>query len=181
MKVYTRLSLTAATILSFIIQAEAQIYQVLQGRDVWFETYNAKGSFENPSGSIRFNPNLPQKSFINLKLKTESIETGNRTKNKHARSEKWLHTLRFPEIGFKSTQFIKENNNWVVKGVLSLQGIEDSLTVPISFYNRNNNPHLKGEFAISRKHFGIMGNAFGFAVGDLVRIQFDLPLVLTAQ
>src|SRR5258706_15791568 len=63
---------------------------------------NVRGRFDYWTGSIDFDPKEPLRSKVTIKIQAKTINTDNRTRDKHLRSEDFFWTEKFPEITFES-------------------------------------------------------------------------------
>src|SRR5687768_9252111 len=84
-----------------------QEWRINETFSIRFSDRYADGYFENLSGNITFDSTNLHSASFNVEVSTASINTGNKLKNKHARSEKWLDAGRFPAISFISDSIYK--------------------------------------------------------------------------
>ncbi len=142
---------------------------------VKFSTSGAEGTFKDLKGNISFDMANLSASNFDVSVATSTIETGNSTKNKHAKSDSWLDADAYPRIQFKSSAFAKTQQGYEVKGQLSLHGKSKAVTIPFSF----NDNVFEGDLTVSREDFEIEGPfLFGGLVGDDVEISLKIPVQL---
>lgn len=127
---------------------------------------------------ITFDPNDLSKTVINVSLDASTIETGNTTKNKHARSENWFFVEQFPVIQFKSTKVIETGNGYLMKGELELRGIQKEVLIPFMFTDQGEIAQFQGTLKVNRKDFGIEGNFMEFLVGEDFEVDIRVPVAL---
>lgn len=161
-------------------QLLAQNWEIEEGYEITFSGKKAEGSFQGLTGRIRFDPFNLSNSQFNVSLDVNSIETGNNTKNKHARSENWFYAKSFPKINFNSKSVSKTSAGYVVVGELELRGATKEVSLPFSFQRNNEQGEFKGTLTLNRKDFGIEGNFMEFLVGDQFEVSITVPVVRSA-
>ncbi|MDW3191546.1 MAG: YceI family protein [Cytophagales bacterium] len=154
----------------------SQSWQIREGAEVTFSGKKAEGSFQGLAGTIQFNPDELDQAKFDVNLDASSIETGNNTKNKHARSENWFFVKEYPKIHFSSTSVIKTFDGYLLTGTLELRGIKKTLSFPFSFSDSGDAGEFSGSFRINRKDFGIEGNFMEFMVGDEFEVKVRVPV-----
>lgn len=146
--------------------------------NIKFSGKKAEGSFKGLTGTIAFDPSKLSEAKMDVSVSTSSINTGNSTKDKHARSDSWFDATKYPTIHFVSKSFTKQASTYVIDGVLTLHGVSKNITIPFTFNQTNNSAIFTGSFKINRKDYGIKGNMFGFMVGDEFTVDLQVPVTL---
>ncbi|CAG5017377.1 Protein YceI [Dyadobacter sp. CECT 9275] len=141
---------------------------------IQFDGKYAHGNFENLSGTIHFDEQHPEASGFDVSVEVASINTGNKLKNKHARSDKWFDAEQFPLIRYRSSSVAKSDSGYVVTGHLELHGVVKIVAIPFNFVHQNGKSIFSGRFAINRADFGI-GKASGDQ-SDSTRILLTVPV-----
>ena len=144
---------------------------------VAFSGTGATGSLRGLSGTIVFGPSQLGQSKFDVTLDPNTINTGNKTKDKHARGESWFHTARFPTIRFVSTNISRSQQGFVAKGNLALHGRKLPISIPFTFTIQQGKGVFEGAFVLNRKDFGIMGPLFGFMVGETFEVKVRVVVV----
>ena len=126
---------------------------------------------------IQFDPKTPESSFFSVKLDPSTINTGNNTKDKHARGKSWFHVEKYPEVTFKSTRVTTENAVFKMIGNLSIHGVEKEVEFTFDFLEKEDTGQFEAIYTIDRKDFGILGPMFGFVVGS----EFDVSVYVVAR
>lgn len=140
---------------------------------VKFATAKADGTFRGLDGTIEFDANDLAAANFDVWVKTASISTGNKTKDKHARGSSWLDAEAFPRISFQSQSFTKTGTGYSVEGQLTIHGVRKTVTVPFTFADNL----FAGDFTVTRQDFGIDGPfLFGGLVGDKVAVRLRIPV-----
>ncbi len=161
------------------------LYSFSHLREVWnidpnytirFEATQASGNFSGLSGTIQYDPDDLAASKIQVSVDVNSIDTGNKTKNSHAKGENWFDAETYPQIRFTSLSFSSEDSQSVVVGILDLRGIKKEVKIPYTFDQNGNKAVFKGEFQVNRKDYGIDGGFTQFVVGDVITVKLEIPV-----
>lgn len=141
-----------------------------------FSATGAKGTFKGLTGSITFDSQALETASMKVRVATNTISTGNKTKDKHAKGKSWFHVEKYPTIQFNSTQFSKSNTGYLVKGNLTMHGVTQLISIPFTFSETSNGGMFQGSFKLNRKDFKIYGPAFGFIVSNEIKIDLQVPV-----
>ena len=131
-----------------------QEWQINNNFSVRFSDRYADGYFENLSGRIVFDSTHISNASFNVEVTTASINTGNKLKNKHAKSEKWLDAGRFPTISFISDSVYK-SGSFYVRGDLRIKDITQKMIIPFKFTTQGDSAVFEGVFKIDRAAYGL--------------------------
>ena len=150
------------------------IYTVTDDYSINFSATRAEGSFSELKGFVNFSEDLSN-SEMNVSVEVNTIKTGNRTKDKHARSSKWLNAEEYPRISFISNKLTSIESGYQVTGDLTIK--ETTIETDINFTSQDIDGinYLIGNTIISREGFQIMGNRFAFLVGNEINIDIKVP------
>ena len=143
---------------------------------VKFDGRGAEGTFKGLRGTIEFDPRDPAAGQLDVTVDVNTIDTGNKTQNKHARAEGWFDAERYPTIRFQSTRFGKDKNGYVVTGNLTLHGTTKEITFPFTFTPQGDGGLFTGEFEVARKAYGIEGTFGQFAVSNTFEVELRVPV-----
>lgn len=142
------------------------------------------GRFTDIDGTIVADRNDPSKSSVEVIIKTASVNTDNKARDKHLRNADFLDVEKFPVMSFKSEHVKKlKGNAYEVTGSFTLHGVTRTITVPVAFLGETDVPwgqHRAGfqtSFVIKRTDYG-MGELVGPA-GDEVRITLLVEAMRT--
>jgi polyisoprenoid-binding protein YceI len=130
-----------------------QDWQIAPGHSIRFDGKYAHGTFNELSGLITFDPHNPESAKFDVTVDVNSIDTGIDLKNKHARSEKWFDSEKFPTISFKSEEVSKVDSGYVVKGELTMRGIVKEVAIPFTYNTIEKS--FRGKFSVNRGDFGL--------------------------
>ncbi|MFB6347806.1 MAG: YceI family protein [bacterium] len=120
------------------------------------------GMFLGKSGEITYDPETPDKTYIQLNIETESIFTNVRKRDDHLRSGDFFNAKQYPKITFKSTDVdVLSDTRLRVTGDLTMHGVTKSITTTVNLTGKGNGPQgnfrrgFHTVFTIDRTNFGI--------------------------
>jgi polyisoprenoid-binding protein YceI len=91
------------------------------------------GRFDRFEGSL-FIAERMEDSQVEVNIDASSINTSNKTRDNHLRSDDFLDVKRFPYIQFASDRFVHRNGSkWTVHGHLTMHGISRSVSLDTSY------------------------------------------------
>jgi polyisoprenoid-binding protein YceI len=166
---------TAFILFSFLaaIGLWATTYTPTEAYAVKFDTGGAEGTFRGLDGTIDFDPNNLAGANFDVWVKTATISTGNKTKDKHARGGSWLDAEAFPRITFKSRSFTKTAAGYDVAGQLGIHGVSKEVTIPFTFTD----DVFAGGLTVVRQDYDISGPFLvGALVGDDISVELRIPV-----
>jgi len=133
----------------------SQQWKITDDHAISFANKDVSGVFKEISGNINFDSaNLGSAKF-DLKIKVESISTGNGMQNKHAIGSEWFNASKFPTITFVSDKVVKSDAGYKAIGKLEMRGIEKEITIPFTFSKKGNKATFVGKFSVDRTDFGV--------------------------
>ncbi|MFB5946490.1 YceI family protein [Albibacterium profundi] len=149
---------------------------------------NVKGEFQKFNVSIESKGNDFSDAKVSAVIDTDSIFTNNTDRDAHLRSADFFDAEKYPKITFNSTELNKlDDDNYQLKGILDLHGIEKELILDVEFGGFAKDPYgnHKAGFSVSgklnRKDWGLNWNAAleagGVMVSDEVRINAEIQFV----
>lgn len=150
---------------------------------------NVKGAFNSFEAAIDGDDFT--KAPVTASIDVNSIDTNNADRDGHLKSGDFFDAAQFPAITFAGTSFTKKDEeNYVLKGNLTIKGISKEVTLDVEFGGANKDPwgNEKAGFSvsgsISRKDWGLNWNAAlesgGVLVSDEVKIHAELQFVKKA-
>ena len=139
------------------------------------------GRFNEYNGQVSFpeQGNLPRK--ISIHVKTASLDSGNRQRDGHLKSEDFLKAQTHPEITFDSQSITQlPGQKYRAQGTLSVAGVANpfvidfTMTPPVKDTWNFENRFVKFRTKFSRKEFRIVWNKTlvdnKYLVGDMITI-----------
>lgn len=150
-----------------------------------------RGNFDEFEGYAEGNAASPEDGVIAVDIKAESINTGNKMRDGHLRSDDFFGSDTYPAITFRSTNIAVIDDETVeVTGDFTIRDTTKSITIPFEFggaiidHEGKLRIGFEGATDISRKEFGITWNgaleAGGVMVSDKIKLELELALVKEA-
>lgn len=147
-----------------------------------------RGRFAELDGAIQFNETEPARSTVTFEIQAASIDTNQRDRDAHLRSEDFFATDRFPLISFVSSHIAPTaDGEFNVTGALTIRGVTREVVLPVSYLGRAKDPWgnekigFETEVTLNRKDYGLNWNAAletgGFLVGDEVKVHINLQAI----
>jgi polyisoprenoid-binding protein YceI len=147
-----------------------------------------RGSFGDFSGEARLEPADPASSWVTLRIRTASIDTGNADRDAHLRSADFLDVENYPELAFTSTEIEQlDDDQFAVTGDLTIKDVTHPVTVEFTLTGSALDPFgnlrvgFEGALAILRSDWGLTWNAAletgGWLVSDRIQIEFDVSAI----
>ncbi len=138
-----------------------------------------KGSFKKFNGKINFNPNLLDKSNVEIEIDTTSVELSFQEALQTLKNQNWLATEAFPKALFKADNFVAMpgKNNFSAKGTLKIKDKIIPATLNFNLKAINDRyAHAIGNASIKRTDFEIGDRNISKANGveDQVIINFEI-------
>lgn len=146
-----------------------------------------RGEFRDFSGTFHFDPDNLQESSMSFTIEAASIDTGNRNRNNHLRSDEFFHVSEYPEISFQgSTINHLQDEEYEVAGTLKVKDVSQTITVPFNYFGTTKSPLEKntivagfeGTFTINRLEYHVGTGKFYKlgVVADEVRLLITLEM-----
>ena len=149
-----------------------------------------RGQYREFEGSLHLDGDNPAASHGEVTIKAASIDTGNRQRDDHIRSNDFLAIDRYPDIAFQTTSIEGDGDEFKVMGDLTVRGVTRPVTVDVEFLGAGIDPWgntrvgFEGSTTINRKDWGVSWNlaleAGGVLVSDKVKLEFEIAAVKTA-
>lgn len=140
------------------------------------------GRFNVIEGDFTMNEGGPTPLFIDVKVKTNSVDTNSDARDKHLRSPDFFNVKEFSEMTFKSTASRKTGDNrYSVTGDFTLLGTTKPITIDLATYGPVANPRggsqlagFETTFDIKRSDYGMKYGIMPDGTGDAVRIVVSI-------
>jgi polyisoprenoid-binding protein YceI len=145
-----------------------------------------RGTFTDYSGEVTIADDLEQSS-VTVEIQMESIDTGNKDRDGHLRTNDFFDVAQFPTMSFKSTAIELDGNEGKLHGDLTLKGVTKPVTFDVEFEGVTGDPWggtragFSATTTVTRKDWGVEWNApletGGVMVGDKVQLELDIQMV----
>jgi polyisoprenoid-binding protein YceI len=122
--------------------------------------FDVEGQFNAYNLNIQGDPDAPDGATVKIEIEAKSIDTANKTRDNHLRSDDFFDVKKTPKITFTSDSVRADGDKVVVAGTLEMHGIKKPLTITFSHVVAKNGAgymeHVyKAEVPINRNDFGI--------------------------
>jgi polyisoprenoid-binding protein YceI len=150
-----------------------------------------RGRFTDWEGQVAFDPTAPERSAVQVRIKTASVTTAEPQRDAHLRSADFFDVETYPDMTFSSrdVQPIADGKLRIV-GPLTLHGVTRDVTLEVEYLGQAKDPWggeragFSARTSIDRREFGLNFNQVletgGVLVGDRVDIQIDIEAVRKA-
>jgi polyisoprenoid-binding protein YceI len=138
------------------------------------------GRFNDVSGNFAFEEGKAEGLRFDVTIKTESVDSGNESLDKHLRSPDFFSAKDFPAMTFKSTAARKTGDRtYDVDGELTMLGVAKPVTAKVEFcgaadMGRGRKAGFEAQFTVKRSDFGMKYGVEKGAIGDEVKVVVGL-------
>jgi polyisoprenoid-binding protein YceI len=150
-----------------------------------------RGGFDEFEGTLHIDGEKPANSNGRVAIQAKSIETRNKQRDDHLRSNDFLDMDNHPEITFVSTAIEPQGDDtFKVTGDLTIRGITKPVDIDFEFTGAATDPFgnsrigLEGAVVVNRKDFGVSWNAAleggGVLVSEKVTLEIEVSAIKNA-
>ncbi|GIU84981.1 MAG: polyisoprenoid-binding protein [Acidimicrobiales bacterium] len=179
---------------SFTLEELAGDYVIDTGHsEIGFEARHAmvtkvRGTFDDFEGRGHFDPNDLSATWLEVVIRTDSVNTRNTDRDQHLRSPDFFDTANHPEMRFRSTEITKvDDQHWKVTGDLTIRGVTKPVTFDVEWTGAVVDPWgnvrvgLEGHAEVNRRDWGLEWNMpldkGGLLVSEKVKLNFDVAAI----
>ena len=148
-----------------------------------------RGHFKNVHGTMRFDPDRPGNSSVEVEIDAAELWTGEPERDAHLRSEHFLDVANYPKITFRSAKVERTaGSEYRVTGDLTIRGVTRQIVMEVLYVGRWRTPFadtragFTTKTSINRHDFGASWNAEmengGVVIGSNVLITIDAEAIL---
>lgn len=99
------------------------------------------GRFNDFSGQFTYDPDNPDDASVTVNIDPASIDTNHAERDKHLRSDEFLHVSEYPQAKFVSTGFEDHGDGTAtLKGKLTLHGETQPVTIDVEHVGAGKDP-----------------------------------------
>lgn len=140
---------------------------------------NYYGRFNDTAGTLEFDSKAPEKSKLNVTIKTASIDTNHPKLEAELKGDQWLDAGKYPTITFTNTTIQKlSDTKGKLTGNLTLHGITKPVTLDVTFNGAGKNPLNQADMlgfsatgSLKRSDFGV--SQYVPMVGDALTLTIE--------
>lgn len=149
-----------------------------------------RGHMGGLEGAIEFDEAAPERSSIEVRIPTASVNTGVEARDGHLRSADFFDTERFPYMVFKSTEVTPDGDAFKILGDLTILDVTRPVVLETTFQGIVPSSQggrlaaFEAHTKIKRGDWGLTWNKAidtgGWMVGDEISIDLDMEAVEVA-
>jgi polyisoprenoid-binding protein YceI len=149
-----------------------------------FQKTPAPGVFKDFDVRLRFDPQKPADSRLDVSIRVASADMASADINKAIAGIEWFDVVRHQQAEFHSTDIRPLQTNpqpgrYVARGTLALKGVQQAVEVPFSWSAAGEGASMDGEFTLKRGTFGIGTGEWAATdvIGTDVAVKFRVRLL----
>ncbi len=161
----------------FFVEINAQTQEIdTENSIVNFAVSNMKfrtveGAMDGMEGEILFEENQEEPAAFNVCINPATVDTDNRKRDEHLLKEDFFDVANHLSICFESSDVTKASWGYSTKGTLTINGIDQLVTIPFTFDGEK----FQGNLQVLRSDFEL-GPSGTFMIGDEVEITIICTL-----
>ena len=115
-----------------------------------------EGTFDAPKGEAVFNEKSPGNAVFNIDIAANTFKTGNSSRDKDMKSDKYFFVEQYPNIYFKSSKVEKKNGKYEATGKLTIRDVTKTVTLPFEAKkNADGSYALASTFEVNRLDYNL--------------------------
>ncbi len=153
----------------------------IKSSTVTFKIKNAgfyvDGYLKGFEGKVVFSPTALSGSSIEASVKTETINTGNKSRDNHLRKDDYFNAEKYPKISMKSKRIANsQSGDFIGYFDLTIRDVTKEVKIPFTYKESNGVGIFKGNFTINRRDYKVGDNSM--ILGDMVIIDVEIEVSL---
>ena len=134
---------------------------------------NTGGNISGFKGDILFDPAHLDASSIEASVETNTINTGNDTRDEHLKSDSYFDVAKYPKIMIKSVSLKhKSGDSYTGTFNLTIKDKTNTVDIPFTYTETDNTASFKGTLQIKRSDYDV-GNK-SMIMSNEVNISIDV-------
>lgn len=129
------------------------------------------GRFSEFDIDFVFDPNDLAGSKVNVVIKVNSVNTGNKKRDEDLRSDNFFGSKTYPEMTYESEKIERTGENeYLMHGKLTIKETSKDVAIPFTVLGTMDHPRRKGvEIMSVKSELKINRNEYGVGTGDWIR------------
>jgi polyisoprenoid-binding protein YceI len=160
--------------LNSLLNVFSQQWKIGTDHKISFSSSEVSGIFKELTGTINFDGSALSTSKFELKIKVETISTGNGMMNSHAKGEEWFNSEKYPYITFVSNKIEKTGTGYNAIGKIEIKGVKKDITIPFTCAQKGSKATFIAKFNVDRTDFGV--GKKGNDVSETLKITATIPV-----
>ncbi|PIE48825.1 MAG: polyisoprenoid-binding protein [Flavobacteriales bacterium] len=117
---------------------------------------NVAGAFKEVNITGRFDKNNLSDSYFNATIEVVSINTNNRKRDHHLRSNDYFDAKKYPVITLNTNKItLKSGNNYQLNANLTIKNTTQKIDIPVEIITDNSNLTLIAKFKVNRLDYNV--------------------------
>lgn len=123
------------------------------------------GSFNGLAGDIQFDGNHPTQAKFDVTVKTATINTGNKKRDNHLRSDDFFDAVKFPLIRIKGElpKPTADGKSYILQATIDMHGITGQTSIPFTVKKEGDAWLFEGTFTVNRLNYKVGGTSMTMA------------------
>ena len=141
---------------------------------------SVKGEITGMKGKVDFNKDSLSKSSFDVTIAPSSINTENKKRDTHLKSDDFFDIEKYTTIRFVSTEIKKDGNKYSTKGKLTILETTKEVTIPFTVTSNGNTMTFEGEIEINRFDYNLASESYSgtFMVGKTATVKITCVVTL---
>ncbi len=173
---FSLIIMTATFGLSQIIDTSQSVVE-LAVKNLGFN--KVKGTIKGMTGTVVFNPEDLSNAKFSTSVQIATINTGNKKRDKHLRSEDFFEIEKYPAIRFESQKIEKTADGYSTTGTLTIKDVSKTVQLPFIAVQAGDQMTLTGTLMINRKEYNVGSGISNFMANE--EANLTIICVLTHQ
>ena len=137
---------------SFLIVGNAQQINI-EKSIVNFKVPKAEGTIGAMTGEIVLDLDDLENAKFNVSIDPNTINTGNKKRDKHLRTEDFFAVKLFPKITFTSSKITKIGDSYVAMGTMNLHGVSQKVNIDFTINSTETGMILQGKITLNQMDY----------------------------
>lgn len=143
--------------------------------------FDVQGHFTRYKVQASGDPATAEGGKVRLEIEAASVDTGNKTRDKHLQSPDFFDVGKYPKIVFTSSKVAKQGDKILVDGTLEMHGVKKELHLTFDGVTGVNGAGVtehayKTELSLNRKDFGIGADSVAAKISLKDQVKLNLLL-----
>jgi polyisoprenoid-binding protein YceI len=157
---------------------------IVSARHMMITTVRA--TLQVSEATIDFDQEHPERSSVEARIETSSIDSGVEQRDAHLRSPDFLDAEQHPYITFRSTSIEPRGDDYLIHGELTIRGVTRPLTLDariagvVPDMRGGDRASFTARTSIDREEWGLSWNVALEAGGWLVSKEFGVEMEIAA-
>lgn len=152
--------------------AQLTNWNTTESYTITFSGHRVEGYFKGLNADIRFDPAQPGLSQISGGIDANTISTGKKMMNSHAKSKKALDAENYPVIWFKSKKITGQGDSFEAIGDLTIKDVTREIKLPFTFSTTASGATFKGRIRLNPRDYHVKKAG----VPGTLEIELEVPV-----